>query len=136
MRRHARAHDSCARCTILGESGHRPRRAELFARNERVVCEFMSAEHGPFLMVLVGATIVGSMATVWRGVVNPGRAATTSEWCYADDRIALKKGEEMGRFLLGSTIIMLFKRGAIAFNNDWVPGRSVLLGERMGNRPT
>ena len=104
----------------------------LFARNERVVCIFISPEHGPFVMVLVGATIVGSMATVWHGVVNPRRTNNVSEWAYADQDIVLKKGEEMGRFLLGSTVVMLFQ-GAIAFNEDWRPERPVRLGETMGN---
>jgi phosphatidylserine decarboxylase len=107
----------------------------LFARNERVVCVFDSPEHGPFVLVLVGATIVGSMATVWHGVVNPKRPQKISEWSYADQNIVLKKGEEMGRFLLGSTIVMLFKAGTIAFNPDWGPERSVRLGEMMGDRP-
>lgn len=106
----------------------------LFARNERVVCVFDSAEHGSFVMVLVGATIVGSMATVWHGVVNPKRTNTTSEWTYAAHDIVLKKGEEMGRFLLGSTIVMLFRQGAIRFNDDWAPERKVRLGEMMGHR--
>jgi len=107
----------------------------LFARNERVVCVFDSPEHDPFVMVLVGATIVGSMATVWHGVVNPTRTNKISEWRYADQDIVLKKGEEMGRFLLGSTIVMLFRQNTIAFNQDWAPERSVRLGEEMGNRP-
>jgi phosphatidylserine decarboxylase len=106
----------------------------LFARNERVVCVFESPEHGPFVMVLVGATIVGSMATVWHGVVNPKRTNKPSEWTYVDQDIVLKKGEEMGRFLLGSTIVMLFRTGAIVFNDDWAPERRVRLGEMMGNR--
>jgi phosphatidylserine decarboxylase len=105
----------------------------LFARNERVVCVFDSPEHGLFVMVLVGATIVGSMATVWHGVVNPKRTGKISEWTYADQEIALKKGEEMGRFLLGSTIVMLFGRDTIAFNESWAPERPVRLGEMMGN---
>ncbi|AUW57899.1 phosphatidylserine decarboxylase [Sphingobium sp. SCG-1] len=106
----------------------------LFARNERVVCVFESAQHGPFVMVLVGATIVGSMATVWHGIVNPRRTNRATEWRYADQAIVLNKGEEMGRFLLGSTIVMLFKPGTIAFNKDWKPERQVRLGERMGDR--
>ncbi|QNA84962.1 phosphatidylserine decarboxylase [Sphingomonas sp. So64.6b] len=105
----------------------------LFARNERVVCLFESPEYGPFVMVLVGATIVGSMATVWHGVVNPKRTGKISEWSYADQDIVLKKGEEMGRFLLGSTIVMLFRPNTIAFNRDWAPERPVRLGEMMGN---
>ena len=73
----------------------------LFARNERVVCVFDSETHGRFVMVLVGATIVGSMATTWHGVVNPRRTGAIAEWEYADRPIALEQGEEMGRFLLG-----------------------------------
>ncbi len=106
----------------------------LFARNERVVCVFESAEHGPFVLVLVGATIVGSMATAWHGVVAP-RSSQPREWRYDDQNIVLKKGEEMGRFLLGSTIVMLFKKDTIKFNPDWAPERAVRLGEVMGNRP-
>ena len=109
--------------------------ANLFARNERVVCVFESPEYGPFVMVLVGATIVGSMATVWHGVVNPKRTGKISEWTYDDQDIVLKKGQEMGRFLLGSTIVMLFRRDTIVFNRDWAPERSVRLGEAMGNSP-
>ncbi|WP_299308975.1 archaetidylserine decarboxylase [uncultured Croceicoccus sp.] len=105
----------------------------LFARNERIVCVFESAEHGPFVMVLVGATIVGSMATVWHGVVNPRRTGRMAEWAYGKHDIVLAKGEEMGRFLLGSTVIMLFEADTIAFNGDWAPEHSVRLGERMGD---
>lgn len=107
----------------------------LFARNERVVCMFQSAEHGPFAMVLVGATIVGSMETVWHGVVNPRRTGQLAQWTYPDGEVRLKKGDEMGRFLLGSTIVMLFQKDTIAFNDGWAPERSVRLGEMMGNRP-
>ena len=75
----------------------------LFARNERVVCVFDS-ERGPFVLALVGATIVGSMATVWHGVVNAPRPGVLREWRYDDQGIALNQGQEMGRFLLGSTV--------------------------------
>ena len=107
----------------------------LFARNERVTCVFESEQFGTFVMVLVGATIVGSMATPWHGVVNPKRTGIVSEWTYDDKPIVLKKGEEMGRFLLGSTVVMLFKPNMISFNQDWAPERKVRLGEMMGNRP-
>lgn len=106
----------------------------LFARNERVVCVFESSEHGPFVMVLVGATIVGSIATTWHGVVNPKHTKRPSEWTYPDQRIRFKQGEEMGRFLLGSTIVMLFRQSGIAFNEEWAPERPVRLGEMMGNQ--
>ena len=102
----------------------------LFARNERVVCVF-EGEHGPFVMVLVGATIVGSMATVWHGVVNPPRPGTVREWAYEMGNISLAQGEEMGRFLLGSTVVMLFPQGLLQFNPDWAAARPIRLGEAM-----
>ena len=105
----------------------------LFARNERVVCVFESAR-GPFVLVLVGATIVGSMATVWHGVVNPPRAGAVREWRY-DSPTALGQGEEMGRFLLGSTVVMLFPKGPLAFNPEWAPGGAIRLGEAMASHP-
>jgi phosphatidylserine decarboxylase len=107
----------------------------LFARNERVVCVFESPEFGEFVLTLVGATIVGSMATVWHGVVNPPRAPNVMEWSYAKENITLKKGEEMGRFLLGSTVVMLFRPNTIRFNPAWSPARSIRLGEEMGQKP-
>ena len=102
----------------------------LFARNERVVCVF-DGICGPFVLVLVGATIVGSMATVWHGVVNPPRPAAPREWHYGDTDVALRKGDEMGRFLLGSTVVLLLPKGTPAFNPLWAPGRGVRFGETM-----
>ena len=103
----------------------------LFARNERVVCVF-EGDRGPFVMVLVGATIVGSMATVWHGVVNPPRPGQVREWTYEMGNIALAQGEEMGRFLLGSTVVLLFPKGVMQFNPDWTPTRPIRMGEAMG----
>ena len=105
----------------------------LFARNERVVCVF-DTESGPFVMVLVGATIVGSMATTWHGVVNTERLGTMREWHYADQDIRLSKGDEMGRFQLGSTVIMLFRPNYIMFDRKWKPELKVRMGEFMGIR--
>jgi phosphatidylserine decarboxylase len=121
----------------------------LFARNERVVCVFESADHGQFVLVLVGATIVGSMATVWHGVVNPPRGGVVREWRYdeksdegeksdkGDKPVALKKGDEMGRFLLGSTVVVLFPKASagrpLQFNPTWAPSGAVRLGEAMAD---
>jgi len=102
----------------------------LFARNERVVCVF-EGDRGPFAMVLVGATIVGSMATVWQGAINNPRAGRVCDWRYDDKSIVIKQGEEMGRFLLGSTVVMLFPKGPLRFNPAWVPGGAVQLGQVM-----
>ena len=105
----------------------------LFARNERVVCFFESAQ-GPFVLVLVGATIVGSMATVWHGQINPPRTGTLRQWDYAKGQVSLQQGEEMGRFLLGSTVVMLFPQGPLQFNPQWAPMRAIQLGEAMAQR--
>lgn len=104
----------------------------LFARNERVVCVFEDEEagRGPWVLVLVGATIVGSMSTVWHGVVNPPRPGAIRQWDYSDQRICLAQGEEMGRFLLGSTVVLLMP-GKLAFDASWAPGVAVRMGEAM-----
>ena len=106
----------------------------LFARNERVVCVF-DTPHGPFVNVLVGATIVGSMATTWHGVVNPPRPGSIRTWTYEDPSITFAQGDEMGRFLLGSTVVMLWPRNTIRFNPQWAPARPIRLGEAMGQQP-
>ncbi|QID19583.1 phosphatidylserine decarboxylase [Nitrogeniibacter mangrovi] len=106
----------------------------LFARNERVVCVFDGAE-GPFVMVLVGATIVGSMATVWHGVVNPPRRPEITKWRYDAGEVRLARGEEMGRFQLGSTVVLLFPAGRFHFNPAWHPAAAVRMGEAMSAAP-
>lgn len=108
---------------------------DLFARNERVVCVFESA-NGPFVMVLVGATIVGSMTTVWHGTVNPPRSRDICKWRYDDHDIRLAQGDEMGRFQLGSTVVLLLPQGAVDFSAEWAPARAVRLGEAMGSAAT
>ncbi len=107
----------------------------LFARNERVVCVFDTA-HGPMVLVLVGATIVGSMATVWHGQVNPPRPGVLREWRYQPGEVTLKQGDEMGRFLLGSTVVMLFPKGPLAFNPAWQPGGALRMGTVMAQQAT
>jgi phosphatidylserine decarboxylase len=114
--------------TALGVPG-------LFARNERVVCVFEGDGGAPWVLVLVGATIVGSMATVWHGTVNPPRPGLLREWSYtdraSDKRVELERGAEMGRFLLGSTVVLLFSRGPLRFNPAWAPGGAIRMGESM-----
>lgn len=104
----------------------------LFARNERVVCIFSSPQ-GFFALVLVGAAIVGSIATTWHGTVNEVRDGKPVQWDYADTPVTLRKGEEMGRFLLGSTVVMLFAPGSCAFPAHWAPGGVVRQGEAMSD---
>ena len=106
----------------------------LFARNERVVCHF-ATPHGPMALVLVGATIVGSMATVWHGLINPPRRLQVTTWHYGStDAPApfLRQGAEMGRFLLGSTVVLLWPAGTIGFNPAWGAASPVSMGQEMG----
>ena len=107
----------------------------LFARNERVVCVFDTA-HGPMVLTLVGATIVGSMATVWHGQINPPRPGHLWEKTYESGAVKVRQGEEMGRFMLGSTVVLLFPKSAMAFNADWQPAAPVKLGQAMANLAT
>ena len=110
----------------------------LFARNERVVCVFDDEQGRPFVLVLVGATIVGSMATVWHGLVNPPRPGQLRDWTYVEQPpVQLAQGAEMGRFLLGSTVVMLLGREAMSglhFNPAWAAGGAIRLGEAMAMR--
>ncbi|MCH8856147.1 MAG: phosphatidylserine decarboxylase [Proteobacteria bacterium] len=101
----------------------------LFARNERVVCVFDDDTLGRWVLVLVGATIVGSMATVWQGRIE--RGGSVKAWDYAPGQVTLAQGEEMGRFLLGSTVVMLFEKSGLQFNPSWRPGGPVRMGEFM-----
>ena len=103
----------------------------LFARNERVVCIF-DTEAGPLALVLVGAMIVGSMETTWAGVIAPEPAQIT-RWVYqGEDAISFEKGEEMGRFRLGSTVVLAMPKGAVTWDANQVPGKSVRMGEAFG----
>lgn len=107
----------------------------LFARNERVVAIF-SSEHGPFAMVLVGATIVASIETVWAGTIAPATSGNKKEvqvWDYSEQDIQLEKGQEMGRFKLGSTIVALFPKDTLSFAQELAPGSVTRLGQPFAN---
>lgn len=109
----------------------------LFARNERVVAIFES-EQGPFAMVLVGATIVASIGTVWAGTVTPPTGPDVHRWDYptqGSQRIELKKGEEMGHFKLGSTVVMTFPKDMIEFEQSLTAGTVTRMGQVLGHRP-
>ena len=103
----------------------------LFARNERVVCIFDTAS-GPMALVLVGAMIVGSVETRWAGVVVSGRRQVTSTLYEGEQAITFDKGEEMGRFRLGSTVIVVMPKGAVSWNSNQVAGKTVRMGEAFG----
>lgn len=107
----------------------------LFARNERVACVF-DTDFGPMAMVLVGAMIVGSMETTWAGVVAPdSRGVSATYYSHLEKPIRFEKGEEMGRFRLGSTVILVMPEGAVNWNTDQVAGKTVRLGEALGSIP-
>ncbi|MGM0593763.1 MAG: archaetidylserine decarboxylase, partial [Pseudomonadota bacterium] len=100
----------------------------LFARNERVVSLFDTAV-GPMAMVKVGAVNVGSIETVWAGEVTPPAGRVVRSWHYdGDEAITLAKGEEMGRFNMGSTVIVLFGHEAIEWDEAIQPGAPTRLG--------
>lgn len=106
----------------------------LFARNERLICEF-ETEFGPMVQILVGATVTASMSTVWAGVVNPPRPDEVVEYHYnteGEGVIRLSKGEEMGAFRLGSTVINLFPKGAVALEPQLQAGEKTRMGEKLG----
>lgn len=103
----------------------------LFARNERVVCLF-ETEVGPMALILVGAIFVSSVETVWQGVVTPPTLSEPRCWDYADDAPVLAKGAEMGRFNMGSTIIVMFGQDTIDWHSDLVAGQPVRLGSAIG----
>lgn len=103
----------------------------LFARNERVACLF-DTEAGPMALVLVGAIFVSSVETVWHGVVTPPTVSTPSLWQYRDNAPFLAKGAEMGRFNMGSTIIVLFGKDKTDWIEGLTPGRPVKLGTQIG----
>ncbi|OOE39702.1 phosphatidylserine decarboxylase [Salinivibrio kushneri] len=103
----------------------------LFARNERVVCVFDTA-FGPMAQILVGATIVGSIETTWAGTVTPPTGGSIRRWQYPTDgeqAMHFSQGEEMGRFKLGSTVINLFPKGAVRFDDAVIPGEPTQLGQ-------
>lgn len=100
----------------------------LFARNERAVAIFSTAI-GPMAMVLVGATIVASIETVWGGTIAPNKSKEIQYWDYKDQNITLEKGAEMGRFKLGSTIVALFPKESVSFKEDLQAGTVTRLGQ-------
>lgn len=105
----------------------------LFARNERVACLF-DTEAGPMALILVGAIFVSSIETVWHGVVTPPTCTETRQWGYQYGEITLEKGAEMGRFNMGSTIIVLFGKNQVRWNAGLSAGKAVRLGEMLGQR--
>jgi phosphatidylserine decarboxylase len=108
----------------------------LFARNERVICLF-ETDFGPMAMILVGAIFVSSIETVWAGAITPVRQRVNS-WDYEPSStpatIELEKGEEMGRFNMGSTVILLFGKDAMDWTAEFTAGSPVRMGQTIGEK--
>lgn len=105
----------------------------LFARNERLICLF-DTPFGPMAQILVGATIVGSIETVWAGVVTPPRPGIIQRWEYpavGKNAIKLNKGDEMGRFKLGSTVINLFSENSVNLSHQLHSKSPTKMGDLM-----
>ncbi|MDE2070909.1 MAG: phosphatidylserine decarboxylase [Gammaproteobacteria bacterium] len=103
----------------------------LFARNERVAMIFDTVV-GPMAVVMVGALNVGSIETVWAGEITPPRGSVLRSWDYLDNRLELAKGAELGRFNMGSTVILLFTSGRVRWETELAPGNNVRMGQRIG----
>jgi len=103
----------------------------LFARNERVICVF-DTDVGPLVMVLVGAMLVSSTETVWAGEITPNKNKDVSIINYLEETVSLAKGDEMGRFNMGSTVILLMPSGALKNLADLGTGDSIKVGQKLG----
>ena len=105
--------------------------SRLFARNERVIAVF-DTDAGPLVMVLVGAMLVSSTETVWAGEVTPTKNKEVTVKDYSSENISLAKGDEMGRFNMGSTVILLMPQGALKSQNKLSSGDVVKVGQKLG----
>lgn len=104
----------------------------VFARNERLICHFES-DKGPFVVILVGAMIVAGIETVWAGQITPlTNKSQTTDYSNFKQGVNLKKGDEMGRFKLGSTAILLFPKGHSTWEASLKNGTALSLGEKIG----
>ena len=103
----------------------------VFAKNERVINIF-NTDIGPMAMVMVGALFVGSMETVWAGQITPAKDRIISNTQYSDgETISLEQGQEMGRFNMGSTVILLFPKDVMQWSADIVADKTIVMGEKI-----
>lgn len=105
--------------------------SDIFARNERVAVNF-SCSLGPITMVLVGAMVVGSIATIWAGIVAPQATRQVTDWSYVTEQMEFSLGEEVGRFHLGSTVILIFPKDSMCFSNHLIERAKIRMGEPLG----
>ena len=103
----------------------------LFTRNERLICLF-ETPHGPMALIMVGAIFVSCMETVWSGIVNPHMGMTLTETLFDRRGLSLDRGAEMGRFNMGSTVILLFAERRISWDAALQAGTPLRLGEEIG----
>jgi len=106
----------------------------LFARNERLVVRFETAQ-GPFCIVFVGAIFVGSMETVWEGKITPDYEPTIRHWDYSTQDLHFQKGDEIGRFNMGSTVVLLTPEGQLPELGQIKPNTPIKMGERLAGFP-
>lgn len=104
----------------------------LFARNERLVIRFQS-EQGPFCLIMVGAIFVGSMETVWQGKVTPEYLPTLQHWDYTEQNLSFDKAEEIGRFNMGSTVVLLAPQGQLTALGDIPPNTPIQMGQHLAD---
>lgn len=104
----------------------------VFARNERVINIF-NTDIGPMAMVLVGALNVGSMETVWAGQITPAKDRVIDDKQYSEGDVQLQQGQEMGRFNMGSTVILLFPKDVMQWSDEIVAEKTIIVGEGIGS---
>ena len=104
----------------------------VFARNERVINIF-NTDTGPMAMVLVGALNVGSMETVWAGQITPAKDRVINDKQYSEGDVQLQQGQEMGRFNMGSTVILLFPKDVMQWSDEIVAEKTIIVGEGIGS---
>ncbi len=100
----------------------------LFARNERLIIRFKN-EHGDFCLIMVGAIFVGSMETVWEGKITPEYGPTIRHWDYQSDNLHFQKGQEIGRFNMGSTVVLLTPAEKMPSLGQITQNTSIKMGE-------
>ncbi|VAW48374.1 Phosphatidylserine decarboxylase [hydrothermal vent metagenome] len=107
----------------------------LFARNERLVIRFEN-ERGSFCLIMVGAIFVGSMQTVWEGKITPEYQPTIQHWDYSDANLTFNKADEIGRFNMGSTVILLTPENQLPELGQVVAGTPIKMGQHLASYPT
>ncbi len=107
----------------------------LFARNERLVIRFEN-ERGSFCLIMVGAIFVGSMQTVWEGKITPEYQPTIQHWDYSDANLTFNKGDEVGRFNMGSTVVLLTPENQLPELGKIIAGTPIKMGEHLASYPS